>query len=60
MTKIRIPVGEENFEFLRKKKSYYVDKTRFIAELLDEDFKVKLQKIKIKIKKRVKKLIKFF
>lgn len=26
----------------------------------DEDFKVKLQKIKIKIKKRVKKLIKFF
>lgn len=42
MTKIRIPVGEENFEFLRKKKSYYVDKTRFIAELLDEDFKVNL------------------
>ena len=42
MEKIRISVGEENFELLRKKKSYYVDKTRFIAELLDEDFKVNL------------------
>lgn len=42
MGKIRIPVGEENFELLRKKKSYYVDKTGFIAELLYEDFKVNL------------------
>ena len=31
MTKVRIPVGEENCVFLRKKNSYYVDKTRFIA-----------------------------
>ncbi len=42
MEKARIPVGEENFELLRKKKSYYVDKTRFIVELLEEDFKVNL------------------
>ena len=42
MNKIRIPVGEENFELLRKKKSYYVDKTGFIEELLNEDFKVSL------------------
>lgn len=42
MGKIRIPVGEENFELLRKKKSYYVDKTGLIRELLDEDFKVNL------------------
>lgn len=40
--KIRIPVGEENFELLRKKKSYYIDKTRLIRELLEEDFKVSL------------------
>lgn len=42
MGKIRIPVGEENFELLRKKNSYYVDKTKFIAELIEEDFKVSL------------------
>ena len=42
MKKIRIPVGEENFELLRRKKSYYVDKTGFIEELLNEDFKVSL------------------
>lgn len=42
MEKARIPVGEENFELLRKKKSYYVDKTRVIVELLEEDFKVNL------------------
>lgn len=40
--KIRIPVGEENFPLLRKKKSYYIDKTRMIRELLEEDFKVSL------------------
>lgn len=42
MTKIRIPVGEENFELLRQKGSYYIDKTRFIAEILRDDFKVNL------------------
>ena len=42
MGKIRIPIGEEFFELLRKKKSYYVDKTGFIAELLEEDAKVNL------------------
>lgn len=42
MGKIRIPVGEENFELLRKKESYYVDKTGLIAELIEEDFKVSL------------------
>ena len=42
MEKIRISVGEENFELLRKKKSYYIDKTGWIAELLEEDFKVSL------------------
>ncbi len=42
MGKVRIPVGEENFELLRKKKSYYVDKTGLIAELMEEDSKVSL------------------
>lgn len=42
MGKIRISVGEENFELLRKKKSYYIDKTGLIEELLEEDFKVSL------------------
>lgn len=42
MGNIRVPVGEENFELLRKKKSYYIDKTKFIAELMKEDFKVNL------------------
>lgn len=42
MGKISIPVGEENFELLRKKKSYYVDKTGLIAELMEDDFKVSL------------------
>ena len=42
MEKIRISVGEENFELLRKKKSYYIDKTGWFAEFLEEDFKVSL------------------
>lgn len=39
---IKIPVGEENFELLRRKQSYYIDKTGFIADLMKEDFKVNL------------------
>ena len=42
MTEIRIPVGEENFELLRKRGSYYIDKTKFIAEILRDNFKVNL------------------
>ncbi|MFG6364420.1 AAA family ATPase [Schaedlerella sp.] len=39
---IRIPIGEENFELLRKRKCYYIDKTKLIRELLEENFKVSL------------------
>ncbi len=42
MGKVRISVREDNFELLRKKKGYYVDKTGLIAELMEDDFKVSL------------------
>ena len=35
-------MGEDNFELLRKNGSYYVDKTGFISELLQDSFKVNL------------------
>lgn len=42
MSRILLPVGEDNFELLRKNGSYYVDKTGFISELLQDSFKVNL------------------
>lgn len=43
MKKIRLPIGIENFEELRTSGAYYVDKTRFIADLLQgERFSVNL------------------
>lgn len=42
MGKILLPVGEDNFELLRKNGSYYIDKTGFISELLQDSFKVNL------------------
>lgn len=32
--KRKLPIGIENFEEIRKENFYYVDKTNFIAELL--------------------------
>ena len=37
-----LPIGVENFEELRSKRYYYVDKTLFIKELLDMMGKVNL------------------
>lgn len=42
MPDIMIPVGEENFEMLRQNGCYYVDKTNFITQLLQDKFKVNL------------------
>ena len=42
MTKIRLPLGIDNFEKLRTSGCYYIDKTGFIKELLDEAFEVNL------------------
>lgn len=42
MANITISIGEENFELLRKNNSYYIDKTKFIIELLQNKFKVNL------------------
>ena len=36
MDKKRIPIGIESFERIRTENCYYVDKTRFIEELLDD------------------------
>lgn len=41
-TKVRIPVGIESFEKIRTTNCYYIDKTNFIAELLDKSFSVNL------------------
>lgn len=42
MTKIKLPLGIDNFEKLRTSGCYYMDKTGFIRELLDETFEVNL------------------
>lgn len=42
MKNIRIPVGVENFEEIRTSNAYYVDKTRFIVELVNDIFSVNL------------------
>ena len=42
MTNQKIPIGIENFESLRTRDFYYIDKTRFIVELLDSEFSVNL------------------
>ena len=42
MIKTRLPMGIENFEDIRKEKLYYVDKTRFIKDLLENMGKVNL------------------
>ncbi len=40
--RIKMPLGVEFFEEIMEDKSYYVDKTGFIKELLSESFKVNL------------------
>lgn len=42
MSKINLPLGIDNFEKLRTSGCYYIDKTGFIKELLDETFEVNL------------------
>lgn len=42
MGKFVIPVGEENFEQFRQSGGYYVDKTKLIVELLQDNCKVNL------------------
>lgn len=42
MTKLKIPVGIENFETIRTSGFYYIDKTKFIVELLQDAFSVNL------------------
>lgn len=42
MSKLVIPIGEENFELFRQCGGYYVDKTKFIVELLQDNFKANL------------------
>lgn len=39
---ILLPVGNDSFSEIRESDSYYVDKTRFIHDLLNESFKVSL------------------
>lgn len=39
---IRFPLGNDNFPELRQLGNYYIDKTNFIKELLNESFKVNL------------------
>lgn len=41
-TKIKLPVGIESFEEIRKYGYYYVDKTLLIEQVLEEGSKVKL------------------
>ena len=40
--KLKLPVGIENFEEIRKSGFYYIDKTRLIEQLLDSWGKVNL------------------
>ena len=42
MSKIMIPVGIENFEMIRTNNFYYIDKTSFIVELVQDAFSVNL------------------
>ena len=42
MEKINLPCGIDNFEKLRTSACYYIDKTGFICELLNETFSVNL------------------
>ncbi len=42
MEQIRLPLGVESFAELRESGCYYIDKTGFIRELLDDVFKVDL------------------
>ena len=42
MAGFKIPVGIENFEIIRNQGYYYIDKTNFIADLLDKAFSVNL------------------
>ena len=41
-TRIKLPVGIESFEEIRKYEYYYVDKTLLIEQVLEEGSKVKL------------------
>ena len=40
--KLKLPIGLENFEEIRKSGFYYVDKTKLIEQLLEEWGKVNL------------------
>lgn len=42
MKKVNLPLGIDRFEKLRSSGCYYIDKTGFIPELLDETFEVNL------------------
>lgn len=42
MKKVMIPIGEENFEKIRTRGFYYIDKTRLIQELVEDSFTVNL------------------
>lgn len=42
MYRIKIPVGIEDFESIRTSGFYYIDKTKFITELVEEAFSVNL------------------
>lgn len=42
MTNVNLPYGIDNFEKLRTSGCYYIDKTRFLKELLSESFDVNL------------------
>lgn len=39
---LRLPIGIDSFEKIRSNGSYYIDKTRFIEELLNDSFEVML------------------
>ena len=42
MANIVIPIGEENFELFRQSGGYYIDKTKLVVDLLQDQFKVNL------------------
>lgn len=42
MADIKLPVGIDSFEKLCTNECYYIDKTGFIKELLDDKFEVNL------------------